>query len=114
MEVVKSETVFERVVIWFGKSKPNKKEIEAMRARNITWLKTLSESKITCYEEAKRLLCNIEIKAERLGATVICGEFPAYLLQQLFHARNNNGKLSFRMAWNYANTKIIFLEVGRI
>lgn len=101
-------------VLWFGKNKPNKEEIEAMNAEKITWLKTLSESKITCYEESRRLILKIEMEAVRLGATVICGEFPSYLLQQLFHARNDNGHLSFRMPWNYANTKIIFVEVGRI
>lgn len=114
MEVVKSETAFERMVIWFGKNKPNEKEIEAMNAEKITWLKTLSESKITCYEESKRLLCKIEMEAERLGASIIYGEFPAYLLQQLYNARNDKGKLSFRMAWNYINGKTIFVEVGRI
>lgn len=114
MEVVKSETAFERMVIWFGKTKPNKKEIEAMKTEKITWLKTLSESKITCYEESKRLLCKIEMEAERLGASIICGEFPSYLLQQLYNARNDKGKLSFRMAWNYINGKTIFVEVGKI
>ena len=114
MEVVKSETAFERMVIWFGKNKPNEKEIEAMKTEKITWLKTLSESKITCYEESKRLLCKIEMEAERLGASNVFGEFPSYLLQQLYNARNDKGKLSFKMAWNYINGKTIFVEVGKI
>lgn len=114
MEMIKEETAINKIVLWFGKTKPNKKEIEAMKTEKITWLKTLSESKITCYEESKRLLCKIEMEAERVGAYIICGEFPAYLMQQLYNARNDNGKLSFRMAWNYANSKTIFVEVGRI
>lgn len=114
MEVIKEETAFERMVIWFGKTKPNEKEIEAMNAEKITWLKTLSGSKITCYEESKRLLCKIEMEAERLGASIIFGEFPSYLLQQLYNARNDNGHLSFKMAWNYINGKTIFVEVGKI
>lgn len=101
-------------VLWFGKNKPNQKEIEAMKTEKITWLKTLSESKITCYEESRWLLCKIEMEAVRLGASVVCGEFPAYLLQQLYHSRNDNGKLSFRMPWDYTKYKTIFLEVGRI
>lgn len=114
MEIIKEETAINKIVLWFGKNKPNKKEIEAMKTEKITWLKTLSESKITCYEESKRLLCKIETEAERLGASVICGEFPAYLLQQLYNSRNDNGHLSFRMPWNYANSKTIFVEVGKI
>lgn len=113
MEVIKEKTEINNIVLWFG-NKPNKKEIAAMKAEKIIWLKTLSESKVTCYEESKRLLCNIEMEAERAGASIICGEFPSYLLQQLYNARNENGKLSFRMPWNYANKKVIFVEVGRI
>lgn len=104
----------EPVVLWFGKRKPNEKEIDALPSRNITWLKTLSESKVTCYEESRLLLLKIEIEAVRLGAHIVCGEFPSYLLQQLFHARNDKGKLSFGMAWDYMNGKTIFVEVGRI
>lgn len=114
MEVIKEETAINKIVLWFGKTKPNKKEIEAMKTEKITCLKTLSESKVTCYEESKRLLCKIEMEAERLGASVICGEFPSYLLQQLYNARNDNGHLSFRMPWDYMNCKTIFVEVGRI
>lgn len=113
MEMIK-KTAINNIVIWFGKNKPNQKEIEAMNAEKITWLKTLSGAKITCYEESKRLLCKIEMEAERLGASVICGEFPAYLLQQLYNSRNDNGHLSFRMPWDYTNCKTIFVEVGRI
>lgn len=113
MEMIK-ETAINNIVIWFGKTKPNKKEIEAMKTEKIVWLKTLSESKITCYEESKRLLCKIEMEAERLGASVIYGEFPAYLLQQLFNSRNENGHLSFKMPWDYTNGKTIFVEVGKI
>lgn len=101
-------------VLWFGKNKPNQKEIEAMKTEKIIWLKTLSESKVTCYEESRCLLLKIEMEAVRLGASIVCGEFPSYLLQQLFHARNDKGKLSFRMAWEYMNGKTIFVEVGRI
>lgn len=101
-------------VLWFGKRKPNEKEIEALPSRNITWLKTLSESKVTCYEESRCLLLKIEMEAVRLGASAVCGEFTSYLLQQLFHARNDKGKLSFRMPWDYMSGKTIFVEVGRI
>ena len=114
MEMIKEEAAINKIVLWFGKTKPNQKEIEAMKTEKIVWLKTLSESKVTCYEESKRLLCKIEMEAEKLKTSVICGEFPSYLLQQLFHARNDNGHLSFRMPWNYANSKTIFVEVGRI
>ena len=114
MEMIKEETAINKIVLWFGKRKPNEKEIEAMKTEKIVWLKTLSESKVTCYEESKRLLCKIEMETERLETSVICGEFPAYLLQQLYNARNDKGKLSFRMAWNYINGKTIFVEVGKI
>lgn len=112
--MIKEETAINKIVLWFGKTKPNKKETEAMKTEKIVWLKTLSESKITCYEESKRLLCKIEMEAERLGASIIYGEFPSYLLQQLYNARNDKGKLSFKMAWDYMNDKAIFVEVGRI
>lgn len=114
MEVTKEKKAFNKIVLWFGKNKPSHKEIEAMNAEKIAWLKTLSEHKVTCYEESRWLILKIEIEAVRLGASIVCGEFPAYLLLQLYSQRNDKGKLSFRMAWDYMNGKTIFVEVGRI